>query len=77
MVTETSARRNATLLDFGSRAARGFALRSALALEELLRASGRSSEGRDLVGRLYTQFSEGFETRDLKAAAAVLSSQRS
>lgn len=50
--------------------ARSYALRTALGLGCLLRDSGREAEARAVVGRQYDQFTEGFDTQDLKMAAA-------
>jgi class 3 adenylate cyclase/predicted ATPase len=48
------------------------ALRAALSLGCLLRAHDRTDEARHLVSGFYGRFTEGFDTRDLREAAAFL-----
>ncbi len=50
-------------------------LRAAMTLARLRVKQGRGEEGRELVSSVYARFTEGFETRDLKAAARLLQSQ--
>ncbi len=47
-------------------------LRAAMTLTRLRVKQGRGQEGREIVAALYARFTEGFETRDLEAAAEVL-----
>jgi len=47
-------------------------LRTAMTLARLRVKQGRGPEGRELVSGLYARFTEGFETRDLKAATELL-----
>jgi predicted ATPase len=47
-------------------------LRAAVSLARLLRDQGRRNEARDLLAPVYGWFTEGFDTRDLKAANALL-----
>jgi predicted ATPase len=47
-------------------------LRAAVSLARRLRDQGRHAEGRDLLGPVYSWFTEGFNTPDLKAAKALL-----
>lgn len=47
-------------------------LRAAMTLAGLRAKQGRSHEGRELVSSVYARFSEGFETRDLQAARALV-----
>jgi predicted ATPase len=47
-------------------------LRAALDLARLWRDQGKRSEARDLVSSIYGWFTEGFDTRDLKEAKALL-----
>jgi predicted ATPase len=47
-------------------------LRTAMSLARLLRDQRRSMEGIDLLSAVFGKFTEGFETRDLKAAKALL-----
>jgi predicted ATPase len=49
-------------------------LRLALTLARARAAQGRSHEARPLLEQVYSRFSEGFETNDLKAAAQLLQS---
>lgn len=52
--------------------AKTFELRAALSLARLWRDQGRRAEARDLLAPVYAWFTEGFATRDLKAAKALL-----
>jgi predicted ATPase len=56
--------------------ARGWELRAATDLAELLAERGDSERGRKLLQPIYDGFSEGFETADLKAAEALLATLR-
>jgi predicted ATPase/DNA-binding winged helix-turn-helix (wHTH) protein len=47
-------------------------LRAAMTLAHLRKKQGRGDEGRELLGSVYARFTEGFETRDLRAAAQLL-----
>ncbi len=47
-------------------------LRAATSLAELLRSQGRGREGLKLLSPLYAHISEGFDTRDLREARALL-----
>jgi len=47
-------------------------LRAAMSLARLRYRQGRTCEARELVGAVFSRFSEGFETADLKAAKALL-----
>ena len=47
-------------------------LRAALSLSRLWREQGRSGDARKLLAEIYGWFTEGFETRDLKEAKALL-----
>ena len=51
---------------------RGYELRAATSLARLHRDQGRYGEARDLLAPVYGWFTEGFDTADLKEAAAVL-----
>jgi predicted ATPase len=51
---------------------RGYELRAATSLARLWHEQGRRGEARDLLAPLYGWFTEGFDTPDLKAAAALL-----
>ena len=52
--------------------ARGLELRAAVSLARLLSAVGRCAEARDLLAPVYGWFTEGFATKDLKEARALL-----
>lgn len=52
--------------------AKSWELRAATSLAKLLRLQQKDSEARDLVAPIYEWFSEGFDTPDLKEAAALL-----
>ena len=55
-----------------AKGARGWALRAATSLAELLGDLGRGEEGQAILEREYGQFTEGFETHDLRLARSVL-----
>jgi len=52
--------------------ARFWELRAALDLARLWRDQGKRTEARDLLSPIYGWFTEGFDTRDLKDAKALL-----
>jgi class 3 adenylate cyclase/tetratricopeptide (TPR) repeat protein len=52
--------------------AKSYELRAATSLARLWGEQGRRSEGRDLLAPVYGWFTEGFDTADLKNAAALL-----
>ena len=52
--------------------ARSFELRSALSLARLWQSQGKHDDGRALVERLFSTFTEGFETGDLREARELL-----
>ena len=56
--------------------ARAFELRAATSLARLWAEQGRRSEARNLLASVYDWFTEGFETRDLKEAKALLDELR-
>jgi predicted ATPase len=47
-------------------------LRTAMSMARLLRDRGKRDEARDLLAPVYGWFTEGFDTRDLKEAKALL-----
>jgi predicted ATPase len=53
--------------------AKSYELRAATSLAQLWGEQGRRAEARDLLAPVYGWFTEGFDTADLKAAAALLS----
>jgi adenylate cyclase len=56
----------------GQQEAASLALRAAMSLTRLSRGRGRDRDARDLLRAAYASFSEGFDTRDLKDARALL-----
>jgi predicted ATPase len=60
-------------LDFArSQSAKFFELRAATRLARLWQNLGRKDEARQLLAPVYGWFTEGFNTRDLKEAKALL-----
>ena len=53
-------------------ATRGYELRATLSLARLLSEQGRRTEIRDVLAPVYSLFTEGFDTPDLKEATALL-----
>ena len=51
---------------------RFYELRAVTSLARLWRDQGRSAEARDLLAPIYSWFTEGFDTPDLKEAKALL-----
>src|SRR5205807_3081670 len=54
------------------RQAKSWELRAAMSMARLWRDQGKRDEARDLLAPLYGWFTEGFDTRDLKEAKALL-----
>ncbi|UQR60209.1 hypothetical protein LRP30_24600 [Bradyrhizobium sp. C-145] len=52
--------------------ARSFELRVAMSMVRLWRDRGKRNEARELLAPIYNRFTEGFDTRDLKEAKALL-----
>jgi predicted ATPase/DNA-binding winged helix-turn-helix (wHTH) protein len=61
------------LAEARSQDALAWELRAAMTLARLRVKQGRGQEGRELVSCLYARFTEGFGTRDLEAARALVS----
>ena len=57
--------------------AKSWELRAAMSLARLWRDQGKVSEARELLAPVYGWFTEGFDTRDLKDAKALLEDLRS
>ena len=55
-----------------SQQAKSFELRAAASLARLWRDQGKRDEARELLAPVYGWFTEGFDTRDLKEANALL-----
>ncbi|WP_338318989.1 hypothetical protein, partial [Bradyrhizobium ottawaense] len=51
---------------------RSFELRVAMSMARLWRDRGKRNEARELLAPIYDWFTEGFDTRDLKEAKALL-----
>jgi predicted ATPase len=56
--------------------AKSWELRTATSLARLLQQQGKSEEARDLLAPIYNWFTEGFDTKDLKEAKALLEALR-
>jgi predicted ATPase len=52
--------------------ARAWELRAAMTLARLWRDQGKLQQARELLGPIYSWFSDGFDTRDIKEAKALL-----
>ena len=52
--------------------AKSWELRAAMSMARLWRDQGKRKEARDLLAPVYGWFTEGFDTRDLKEAKALL-----
>ena len=52
--------------------AKSWELRAATSLARLWRQQGRQAEARQLLGEIYNWFTEGFDTKDLQQAKALL-----
>ena len=52
--------------------AKSWELRAAMSLARLWRDQGKRKEARELLAPVYSWFTEGFDTRDLKDAKALL-----
>ena len=55
-----------------SQSARRFEVRTATSLARLWRDQGKVQQARELLAPVYGWFTEGFDTRDLKEAKALL-----
>jgi predicted ATPase len=69
---EAAARYHRALAIAREQCARSFELRAATSLARLWRDQGKRAEARDLLAPLYAWFTEGFDTRDLIDAKALL-----
>ena len=52
--------------------AKSWELRAAMSLARLWRSQGKEQQARELLAPVYEWFTEGFDTRDLKEAKALL-----
>jgi class 3 adenylate cyclase/predicted ATPase len=69
---EAAARYHRALAIAREQGARSFELRAATSLARLWRDQGKRAEARDLLAPVYAWFTEGFDTRDLIDAKALL-----
>jgi predicted ATPase len=56
--------------------AKSFELRAAMSMARLWRDQGKVQQARELLAPVYGWFTEGFDTRDLKEAKALLDELR-
>jgi predicted ATPase len=56
----------------GAQQAKSWELRAAMSLARLWRDQGKPQQARELLAPVYGWFTEGFDTRDLKQAKALL-----
>ncbi len=73
---EAAVRYHRALAIARERAARSFELRAATSLARLWRDQGKRTEARALLAPVYATFTEGFTTRDLIDAKALLEELR-
>ena len=52
--------------------AKSLELRAAMSLSRLWRQQGKRAEARDMLAEIYSWFTEGFDTADLREAKALL-----
>ena len=52
--------------------AKSWEVRAAMSMARLWRDQGKPHQARDLLAPIYSWFTEGFDTRDLKEAKALL-----
>ena len=52
--------------------AKSLELRAAVSLARLWQRQGKAKEAREMLGEIHGWFTEGFDTRDLKEAKALL-----
>jgi predicted ATPase len=67
---------SSALAEARKRRARFFELRAAMSMARLWRDQGKREEAREFLAPVYGWFNEGFDTRDLKDAKALLASLR-
>ena len=56
--------------------AKSWELRASMSLARLWRDQGKVQQARELLAQVYGWFTEGFDTRDLKEAKALLADPR-
>jgi predicted ATPase len=62
----------ATLARTRAQQAKSWELRAAMSMARFWRSQGKPQQARELLAPVYGWFTEGFDTRDLKAAKALL-----
>jgi predicted ATPase len=55
-----------------AQSAKSLELRAAMSLARLWQQQGKQTEAQDLLSEIYNWFTEGFDTKDLKDAKALL-----
>jgi predicted ATPase len=70
--SETEAHFEQALTAARAQGQKSFELRAAMGLARLWRDQGKTLEARELLAPVYGWFTEGFDTRDLKEAKALL-----
>jgi predicted ATPase len=70
--SETEAHFEQALTIAREQKAKSWELRVATSIARLWRNQGKRQQARDLLGPIYGWFTEGFDTRDLKEANALL-----
>jgi predicted ATPase len=60
----------------GAKQSKSWELRAAMSMARLWRDQGKRQEARELLAPVYGWFTEGFDTRDLKEARALLDELR-
>ena len=71
-VEEAEARFGQSLEIARRQEAKAFELRAATSLSRLWQRQGKRAEARELLTPIYSWFTEGFDTRDLKEAKTLL-----
>ena len=59
-------------LDIAQQQAKSWELRAAMSLARLWRSQGKPQQARELLAPVYGWFTEGFDTRDLREAKALI-----
>jgi predicted ATPase len=67
--------KGAALMIARKQQAKSLELRAAMSIARLRRDQGRQREARDLLAPIYSWFTEGLDTRDLREAKTLLDEQ--
>jgi predicted ATPase len=70
-LSSSDARRPSAILQFAVMQA-GLELRAAMSVSRLWRQQGKKQKARQMLADIYDWFTEGFETKDLQEAKALL-----